>query len=66
MKNFSFSQLVRPFLQRSQEALVSGASYMQHLLMKAAVATSLRLCIFAVRTLLNSAPNRQASRSFQS
>ncbi len=37
-----------------KEALGGCLSYLQHVLMKAAVAVSLQLCLFAARILLNS------------
>ncbi len=66
MRKFSVNQRALSFFQNPLKALMYGVSYVQHLLMKMAVATSLKLCIFAVRTLLNSAPNRQNHQSFQS
>ena len=40
-------------------AFGSGVSYLQHLMMKLAVATSLKLCIFTARVLMNSSQPAQ-------
>ena len=39
--------------------LGKGISYFQHLMMKAAVATSLKLCIFTARILMSSSESAQ-------
>lgn len=40
-------------------ALGNGISYLQHLVMKAAVAASLKLCIFTARVLMGSSQSAQ-------
>ena len=46
-----------------QSALGNSVSYLQHLVMKAAVAVSLKLCIFTARVLLGSSqPARRAGQ----
>ena len=39
-------------------SLKKSASYLQHLLMKVAVAVSLKLCLFTARVLLSASPAR--------
>lgn len=63
MRNL-FTQLVSPFYTSVQKSLFGSVSYVQHLLMKAAVATSLKLCLFTARILLGSTAKPQPSRSF--
>ena len=63
MRNL-FNQLVSPFYTTIQKGLFGSVSYIQHLLMKAAVATSLKLCLFTARILLGSRSKPQPSRSF--
>lgn len=47
-------------LLRSMTAtLGQGLSYLQHLMMKLAVATSLKLCIFTARVLMSSSGSAQ-------
>ena len=60
--NFLRNRITGPL----KTSLVAGVSYLQHMLMKAAVAISLKLCLFTARVLLNTSPaqNRQASQSF--
>jgi hypothetical protein len=60
MKNIRINALVRPLI-RSLTACVSG---IQHLLMKAALAASVQLCLFTARVLLDTNKDRQASQSF--
>lgn len=46
-----------------QSALGNSVSYLQHLVMKVAVAASLKLCIFTARVLLDSSqPARQVDQ----
>lgn len=46
-----------------QSALGNSVSYLQHWVMKVAVAVSLKLCLFTVRVLLgSSAPARRAGQ----
>ncbi len=63
MRNL-FNQLVSPFYATVQKGLFGSVSYVQHLLMKAAVATSLKLCLFTARVLLGSTSKQQPSQSF--
>lgn len=59
---FSFNRLKNSL----QTALSGGVSYLQHVSMKAAVAASLKLCLFTVRVLLHSSSSsrEQTSQSF--
>ncbi|MGC1306789.1 MAG: hypothetical protein WA885_06140 [Phormidesmis sp.] len=54
------------FVQSLQAVVFGCVSRVQHLLMKAAIAFSLKLCLFTAKVLLNSASadSRQPSRSF--
>ena len=45
-------------------ALGNGISYLQHLVMKVAVAASLKLCIFTARILMNSSPAQRQAGQF--
>ncbi|MEL6552347.1 MAG: hypothetical protein AAFQ63_02610 [Cyanobacteria bacterium J06621_11] len=56
MKNFLSSRLI----QQSSSILGKVASSVQHLLMKAAVAISLKLCLYTARVLLNAAGQGQS------
>ncbi|KPQ32901.1 MAG: hypothetical protein HLUCCA11_20225 [Phormidesmis priestleyi Ana] len=62
MKSYLSNQLVRPL----QSGLLRCASSVQHLLMKAAVAFSLKLCLFTAKVLLgsNSKSNSHMTESF--
>ena len=62
MKNSFLNPLIRPFYR----GLVACVSSLQHLLMRAAVAVSLKLCLFTARVLLGSTASsrQQASQSF--
>lgn len=51
-------------VQSVAKALGYCAHYAQHVLMKAAVAVSLKLCLFTARTLLQSSAQEQASQSY--
>ena len=67
MKLFSFDRLTTNSLTTSlQASLAKGVSAFQHMLMKAAVAVSLKLCLFTARVLLNASPasHGRASQSF--
>ena len=67
MKLFSFDRLItNPLTTSLQASLAKGVSAFQHMLMKAAVAASLKLCIFTARVLLNSSPasHGRTSQSF--
>ncbi len=58
------NQLASLFQQSVKASLFGSMSYLQHLLMRAAVATSLKLCLFTARTLLSSTPKQRAGQSF--
>ena len=62
MKSSFLNQLIRRF----HRGLVGCVSSLQHLLMRAAVAASLKLCLFTARVLLGSSAGsrQQASQSF--
>ncbi len=62
MKSFFLTRLLRPLAS----GLASCLSSLQHLLMKAAVAFSLKLCLFTARVLLgaDTRTRQQASQSF--
>jgi hypothetical protein len=62
MKSFFLNRLVLPLTS----GLANGMYSLQHLLMKAAVAFSLKLCLFTARVLLNAddRPQQRASQSF--
>lgn len=66
MKSSFLNQLIRPFYSPFHRGLVACVSSLQHLLMKAAVAVSLKLCLFTARVLLGSTASarQQASQSF--
>lgn len=57
MKLILSNRLVQSFVAN----LGNCASFLQHLLMRAAVAISLKLCWFAARVLLKSSARTQAS-----
>ncbi len=61
MKSFLLNRLVLPFTRGLANCLYS----LQHLLMKAAVAFSLKLCLFTARVLLG-AGNRNHQQTSQS
>ncbi len=52
MNFFPIDRLLRPLHRSFQAKLVSCLSYLQHLLMRVAVAISLKLCLFTARVLL--------------
>ena len=56
MKSILSSRLVQSF----STGFGYSASFLQHLLMKAAVAISLKLCWFTARVLLNSSARNRA------
>ena len=60
MKAFLASRLANSVVK----ALSHCAYFLQHLLMKLAVAVSLQLCLFTARVLLASSARRRASQSF--
>ncbi|MEM6449681.1 MAG: hypothetical protein AAF703_05125 [Cyanobacteria bacterium P01_D01_bin.105] len=62
LSKFGFLDLIQRLLQGAQQVLLGSLSYVQHLVMKVAIAFSLKLCIFTARVLLNS--NVSASESF--
>ncbi len=53
MNFFPIARSLRPLHSLFQMKLVSGLAYLQHLLMRVAVAISLKLCLFTARVLLN-------------
>lgn len=57
---FSASQLTTSFFT----VIRSGIHAIQRMLMKAAVAVSLKLCLFTARVLLNTYSRQEASQSF--
>ena len=60
MKSSFLNQLIRPLYSPFYSGLVVCVSSLQHLLMRAAVAVSLKLCLFTARVLLGStASSRQ-------
>ncbi|MEL6603589.1 MAG: hypothetical protein AAFP20_10245 [Cyanobacteria bacterium J06614_10] len=60
MQTFPASRLTTSFFT----AIRSGIGAIQHVLMKAAVAISLKLCLFTARVLLNAYSRQGASQSF--
>ncbi|MEM6599537.1 MAG: hypothetical protein AAF810_13970 [Cyanobacteria bacterium P01_D01_bin.36] len=64
MKTFLSSRLIPSLAAGITSQLVRGASAVQHLCMKTAVAVSLKLCLFTARVLLNSSARGQAGRAF--
>ncbi|MEL7350937.1 MAG: hypothetical protein AAFN38_05855 [Cyanobacteria bacterium J06560_5] len=61
-----FSRQNNPLLNSFQSVVVGAFSYLQHILMKAAVAASLQLCLFTARVLLKASPSShgRTSRSY--
>ena len=49
-------------LHSFQSALAKGVSYLQHLVMRVAVAASLKLCMFTARVLMDDSEHRQANQ----
>jgi len=60
MKLFLDSRLVKPVIA----GLGSCIHHVQHIVMKAAVAVSLKLCLFTARLLLDSSARNRAGQSF--
>ncbi|MFK8183302.1 MAG: hypothetical protein AB8B99_07995 [Phormidesmis sp.] len=58
LSKFGFRQVA----QGLRQSLFGSLSYVQHLVMKAAIAFSLKLCLFTARVLLSS--SAQTSESF--
>lgn len=57
MKSVRLSKLgFRCFALALQDVVLNSMSYVQHLVMRAAIALSLKLCLFTARVLLNSRP----------
>lgn len=50
LSNFGFRQ----FAYVLSEGVLNGVSFVQHLVMRVAIALSLKLCLFTARVLLNS------------
>lgn len=57
MNFFPIARLLRPLHSSFQARLVICLSYLQHLLMRVAVAISLKLCLFTARVLLGTSRN---------
>jgi len=57
MKSVRLSKLGLRYLALAlQDVVLNGISYVQHLVMRIAIALSLKLCLFTARILLNSKP----------